>query len=297
MQFGKITDYNLIAKLNFDLPADNFLIDKKSDAFQIYFAGPAWGIKEWVGKIYPDKTPSTKFLYHYSRNFSAIELNSAHYAMPSKETIQKWLLDVPDQFLFCPKVPKQISHFGGMNNQQVVSTFFDQIRDFKQNLGITFMQLNEHFAPARIAELRNFVNFRDKNQPLAIEFRHSDWFKDPKIFQALAKHNIGAIVTDVVGNRDVLHANITSTEMVVRFVGNNLHPTDFTRIDLWIEKLKHWKLHGVNKVYFFLHEPDDVMCPELADYFVQQVNASGLATLERINFLDRLVLPDQIGLI
>jgi len=35
----------------------------------------------------------------------------------------------------------------------------------------------------------------------------------------------------VAGRRDVCHATLTAPELMLRFVGNGLHPTDLTRVD------------------------------------------------------------------
>jgi uncharacterized protein YecE (DUF72 family) len=80
------------------------------------------------------------------------------------------------------------------------------------------------------------------------------------------------VLTDVAGRRDVLHMRLTSPSAMIRFVGNSLHPTDYTRIDDWVERLKMWFDSGLKQLYFFVHEPDNITSPELATYFINQLN-------------------------
>jgi hypothetical protein len=53
---------------------------------------------------------------------------------------------------------------------------------------------------------------------------------------------------------------------VIRFVGNNLHGTDYSRVDAWVERIVLWLESGLREVYFFSHEPDNLFAPELAQY-------------------------------
>jgi uncharacterized protein YecE (DUF72 family) len=59
----------------------------------------------------------------------------------------------------------------------------------------------------------------------------------------------------------------------VRFVGNALHPTDYTRINAWIEQIHRWLQEGLENLYFFLHEPDNILAPDIALYFVEKLIA------------------------
>ena len=86
------------------------------------------------------------------------------------------------------------------------------------------------------------------------------------------------MITDVAGRRDVLHQRLTTNTVLIRFVGNNLHPTDYERIDDWVFKIKEWIDRGLSNVYFFTHEPDNILAPELAFYLFEQIQKNGFAT-------------------
>ena len=93
-------------------------------------------------------------------------------------------------------------------------------------------------------------------------------------------------MTDVSGRRDVLHMRLTTSTAFIRFVGNDLDATDFSRIDAWIERLKTWFEAGLHEVYFFTHEPDNLTAPHLARYFFEKMQAKMPVILRGPNFLN-----------
>ena len=58
----------------------------------------------------------------------------------------------------------------------------------------------------------------------------------------------------------------------IRFVGNSLHQTDYKRIDNWVQRIKQWLDEGIQGVYFFMHQHDEIHSPELAKYLIEELN-------------------------
>ena len=85
----------------------------------------------------------------------------------------------------------------------------------------------------------------------------------------------------MAGRRDVLHQAVTGKTVVIRFIGNDLHPTDYTRIDAWVLKLKEWFDMGLHEVYFFIHQPDNMNVPTLSEYLATKIEASFEAKLTK----------------
>lgn len=295
MKFGKLSD---ISAVDFSLPQDHpqttKVLANASNSFeQLYFGCPAWGCKEWVGKIYPPKTKQADFLSYYAKQFNTIELNTTHYRIPMAEMVNKWVEKAGKKFRFCPKIPQSISHFGGnlQNVEALVDQFALSIHLMGEQLGICFMQLPPHFSPQHGHHLIRFIETFPL--PLSIEFRHPDWFVPSeavdKVFEAMEKRQVATVITDVAGRRDVCHMRLTSAVAVIRFVGNDLDPSDFTRLDQWMERLAAWREQGLETVYFFLHEPDDVHCPELAAEFIKKVNKELSLQLKPLRFYNQEV--------
>jgi len=55
-------------------------------------------------------------------------------------------------------------------------------------------------------------------------------------------------------------------------VGNMEKPDDYSRIDAWVQRLKQWTEQGLEKVYFFVHEHDNIISPEVVRYTIRQLN-------------------------
>jgi uncharacterized protein YecE (DUF72 family) len=278
MDFGKLKD---ISNVDFSLPTESSenqrVLSKKNDKkLEVYVGCPIWATKEWVGKIYPSNAQSKDYLKHYARQFNTIELNTTHYRVPDEETIRKWKEDVTEDFKFSPKFPQPISHEKKLQGVGLlVKEFCDAISGLQKNLGVSFLQLPPFFEQKDLYILENFLKDFPKEISLAVEFRHASWFKNgcfEKAAQVLEKYQVSTVITDVAGRRDVLHQRITTDTLLIRFVGNALHPTDYTRIDAWVEQLKKWFEQGLKTLYFFVHEPDNVLAPDLSAYFIQKLN-------------------------
>ncbi len=304
MKFGKLAD---ISKVDFSLPPDpgatvSFLekLSQPAEKPKLFVGCTGWSMKEWNGKVYPKTARTKDYLRYYAEQFNTIELNTTHYRIPNPETIQKWYQESADDFRFCPKIPQTISHSRdlGYGSGRIIS-FCEAIQGLGEKLGHSFMQLPPYFGADRLAVLKHFLENFPNHIPLSIEFRHESWFERPDSFEKAAelleKHQVATVITDVAGRRDVLHQRITADTLVIRFVGNNLHPTDFQRIDSWIEKMREWFEKGIETIYFFPHEPDNLLAPEMADYLVKK-SKEKLNVITRGPDLNKYTSNDQMSL-
>jgi uncharacterized protein YecE (DUF72 family) len=246
----------------------------------IYIGCPIWNNKEWLGKIYPATAKEKDYLKYYSQQFNTIELNTTHYRIPDTATIERWKNAVAKWFTFCPKFPQQISHELQLRGaEELTDIFCDAIRGLNKHLGISFLQLPPYFTPKQLANLEHFVMTFPQDVPLAIEFRHPEWFINSqaveRAFTLLEQFNIGTVITDVAGRRDVLHQRLTTPVATIRFVGHGLHPTDYSRIDSWVKRLLQWFDQGLHTLYFFMHQPENTYSPELILYLIRQLNKLG----------------------
>jgi len=272
MQFGKPHNPDII---DFSFPNDPQINEKtlvhKVGPVDLYTGGTGWGMKDWKGKLYPEKAPVRSFLEHYGKQFRTVELNSFFYNIPKDQTILNWSESVPADFKFSPKVLQYISHAKTLaTDTDRITRFQYAIELFGDKLGPSFMQLPPYFDTERLPVLESFFQHFGDTLPLAIEFRHPSWFVNQDIIESTAellwKYKKGMVITDVGGRRDVCHMSITSDYAMVRFVGNDLHSSDFSRTDDWAQKLNVWFNKGLKNCYFFIHEPDNVNAPELAAY-------------------------------
>jgi uncharacterized protein YecE (DUF72 family) len=298
MDFGKLKD---ISDVDFTLPPDNPLtaqtlavVSPKVSRPDLYFGTPIWANKSWAGKIYPSNAKDADFLYHYTRQFNTIELNVTHYQIPTKETIVRWKESATEGFKFCPKFPQIISHDRQLMECELLTEQFCQaVLVLEEHLGMTFLQLSPMFDPRRLKSLENYLKSLPPNFPVSVEFRNSDWFKDAKIWAdscaMLTEMKVGTVISDVAGRRDVLHATLTTPNLMLRFVGNELHPTDYTRINAWCERIKTWLNLGLKSAFIFVHCGDNEFAPELTKYWINKFNTNIGLNLQEPRIIPQVV--------
>ncbi|MDB5263594.1 MAG: hypothetical protein JWQ14_2877 [Adhaeribacter sp.] len=278
MDFGYL---KLINSVSFRLPADEpatarVLRSARPVAYlkpQVYVGCPTWNNKPWRGSYYPAGAAAHELLYWYSRQFNTIELNTTHYRIPDAATINLWRNTVTPNFTFCPKLPQIISHEKRLSrSREETNRFCESLSGLKEYLGCAFLQLPPTFAPGEVDILLRYLNDFPGDFPLALELRDENWFNKAVPFEEvcalLEAYNLATVITDVAGRRDVLHMRLTNNTAFIRFVGYGLHPTDYSRLDEWIARLKTWFELGLQKLYFFIHQQDINHSPVLINYFL-----------------------------
>lgn len=275
MQFGKVDNP---ATIDFTLPKDapetkRILEANKAKDFEAYVGCAKWNRQDLKG-FYPRGTKDE--LAYYSTQFNSIELNATFYKMPSWQQVETWKDKTPDDFKFFPKLTNNISHYQRLNDvKEEVADFCNAVSNFEEKLGMAFLQLRDDFKPKDFDRIKKVVEDFPKGVPLGIEVRNNEWFDNAEIqeqfCQLLEKHNVANIIVDTAGRRDMLHMRLTSPIAFIRYVGAN-HPSDVTRLEDWIPRLKKWKEEGLQKLYFFVHQNDEVESPLLATHFIEQLN-------------------------
>ncbi len=276
MQFGKVTNPDVV---DFTLPKDALETktilgqSKNVNSFEVYIGCAKWNRTELKG-FYPRGTKDE--LTFYGSQFNSIELNATFYSMPSWQQIETWKNKTPDGFKFFPKLTNTISHFKRLIDvKEPVDNFCNAISNFEEKLGMAFLQLHDNFKPKDFDRLKKMLTEFPADIPLGVEVRNAEWFDDEKILsefcELLAKLNMTNIIVDTAGRRDMIHMRLTNSVAFVRYVSAN-HSSDLQRLDDWVERIKKWRGEGLQKVYFFIHQNDEVESPLLATYFIEKMN-------------------------
>lgn len=301
MEFGRVPESEL-NNIDFSLPAEpspnkKVLKGKPVKNAKVYIGCAKWGRTEWVGKIYPPKTKEKDFLQHYVQHYNCIELNATHYKVYGETGIRKWAEKaIGKDFLFCPKMYQGVTHRGSLKGKEFITNeFFRGIVAFEKHLGPIFVQVSDSFSPKRKDELFAYLRSLPADLQFFLEVRHPDWFAKEKdreeMFAFLQENNMGAVITDTAGRRDCAHMRLTIPKAFIRYVGNSLHSSDYTRTDVWIERMKYWMDKGLEELYFFMHMHDEATSPELTVYLVDKMNAACGLNLIKPVFIDPATLP------
>ena len=280
MEFGKTNNLDTI---NFSLPpgapfnARVWADVESTGRPNVFIGGPVWANKDYVGKLYPSNAKERDFLHYYTRQFNTIELNLTHYQIPTASMIERWKVEASPGFTYCPKFPQSISH-----ERQLVAAeglteeFVNAVLALEEYLGMTFLQLPPTFGPDKWPVLQAYLRSLPDELDVAVEFRHPDWFKPATGMQTLERLHAmrrHAVMTDVAGRRDVLHMGLSSPVLTLRFIANEGHPSDYTRTDAWVQRLKTWFGKGLKTAYLFIHGGgDNDTAPELILYWTRELN-------------------------
>ncbi len=304
MEFGRVPESDLNS-IDFSLPADpacnkKILKGKPVKNAKVYLGCAKWGREEWVGKIYPLKTKEKDFLQHYVQHYNSIELNATYYKVYGEGGIKKWVEKAAGKdFMFCPKMYQGVTHRGSLKGKEFITNeFFRGIVSFGEHLGPIFIQVSDTFSPKRKDELFTYFKSLPTDLQFFLEVRHPDWFLKEEIrnelMSTLATMNMGIVITDTAGRRECAHMYLTIPKVFIRYVGNNLHASDYTRCDAWIERMKYWLDNGLQELYFFMHMHDEATSPELTVYLVDKMNAAMGLNLIKPKFVEDA--PKQKGL-
>jgi len=281
MDFGKLEEHEL-QEIDLSLPKDpkenKEVLAKGKGKTKFYIGCAKWGRKDWIGKLYPKGTKEKDFLHYYATQFNSIEFNGFFYNVHSREQVEKWVSMVPKGFLFCPKFTQSITHLRRLKNAQAeLDQFLNVIDAFGKHLGPIFLMPHPQMGVKTRETIETFLNDIPKDLDIFLELRAEDWYAsrqgyDQELYDYLCSHKRGTVITDAAGRRDCVHMHLSKPECFIRFVGNGLHPTDYTRIDEWVKRLKKWMAEGLEKCYFFMHQHDELHSPELIKYFIEQMN-------------------------
>ncbi len=275
MKFGSVTNPE---EIDFTLPSDHpdtlkVLNSGDPKKFEAFVGCAKWNKADLKG-FYPKGTKDE--LEYYAKQFNSIELNATHYRIFGADVVKGWHDKTPSNFKFFPKVVNSISHYKRLKGvEALIEEYTLPIRSFEEKLGMIFLQLRDDFKPKDMDRIQHFLEAWPKDLSLAIELRQTDWFNDEavanQIYELFEQYEVANIITDTAGRRDLLHMRLTTPVAFVRYVGAN-HESDYPRLDDWVTRLKSWKEHGLEKLYFFVHQNIEKESPLLSSHFIKMLN-------------------------
>jgi len=261
---------------------------------QRYYLGcPGWGLKSWVGRLFPPGTRSTEFLERYADVFNTVEGNTTFYALPTPEMIERWGAQVPDHFRFCFKFPRTITHDRMLDlphGDAELAEFLARVTPLEHKLGQLFLQLPPAFGPAHLDRLRALFAQLPRAFHYAVEVRHEAFFDFARaaLDDVLAAHDADVVILDTRG----IHASLslehaetrarkpnlpvipraTAAHPFIRCVPHETFAESRALAEGWAAQVAAWIAAGKTP-YFFMHAPDDTFAPENAYDFHAMLRA------------------------
>ena len=221
---------------------------------KIHIGTSGWSYKGWKGTFYPDKLKPTDYLSFYSQHFKVTEINSSFYHLPLASTVVKWVDLVPDDFLFCPKISRYLTHMKKLNDpEEPLERFFDIFKPMQKKMGPVLIQLPASVA-FNLSTEKRFYEILENEYPensFAIEVRHESWYSKESL-DLMRKYTIAFVIAQ--SERFPYKEFITAKNIYVRFHGpKELYASSYSTKSLeeYAEKFPAWKKEGHSIWAFF----------------------------------------------
>ena len=203
----------------------------------------------WKPDFYPQKLPAKKFLAHYASRLNAVEINYTFRRLPSASTLENWVRETPDEFLFCPKAHMRITHIDRLQPSEFTGVFFKAIDPLRtaRRLGPVLFQLPPNCrcdAPLLEAFLRELP----QEIRYAFEFRNNSWL-DENVYDILRRHGVALCLAE--SEKLVIPQVITAG-----FVYSRLRKGDYSEAERQeiAERARNVVADGRDMYVFFKHE-------------------------------------------
>jgi uncharacterized protein YecE (DUF72 family) len=230
--------------------------------------------KPWRGRFYPEGLPTRRWLEYASRQFESIELNGTFYSLKSPAVFERWVAEVPDDFVFAVKGGRFITHNLKLRNADAsLGNFFasgvlalgaktgpflwqlpgtyrfeaDRLDGFMRLLPRNSRQAEAvargHDHRLRRGALVDAV--ADVPYRHAFEVRHPTYFCQ-EFYDILRAHDCGFVVADTAGKFPYAE-EVTADFVYVRLHGSQeLYASGYTdeELDAWATKIAAWRKAG-----------------------------------------------------
>jgi uncharacterized protein YecE (DUF72 family) len=179
---------------------------------KIYIGTASWTDPGFIQDWYPKGMKRDAMLPWYAERFNMVEVNSTFYGAPKRETVEKWVSQTPDDFIFDIKLPKlfswhqqeyaalppevrgiaKVDSRGNVARsaeliQALAEYTISSLQPLEQQgkLGLLLLQTSPAFSPAR-NKLADIAQVLDAfKQSVAVEFRNHDWLLDEQLGRTL----------------------------------------------------------------------------------------------------------------
>ncbi|MCW2926882.1 MAG: hypothetical protein JWM86_850 [Thermoleophilia bacterium] len=211
-----------------------------------------WQYRHWDRTFYPAEVPKSGQLSFYAHHFDTVEVNSSFYRLPKAEAVERWLTQVPEDFVFSIKGSKFI-------------TQNKKLRDFGEHAPLLYERIASLLGTPRMGPVlwqlpegwkRDHGRLVDALDQLpsgrhAFEFRHASWFVDDTL-AALAEHDVALVIGDHV-ERPYQTRALTTDWTFVRFhYGHDLGTGAYSdrELDDWAAFIDGARARGDVFAYF-----------------------------------------------
>jgi uncharacterized protein YecE (DUF72 family) len=134
----------------------------------------------WRHLFYPKGLPARRWLEHYARVFSTVELNATFYRLPTAAAVDGWREGTPPGFRFAAKGSRYLTHMKRLKDPGPgIERYFDLILRLGKKLSVVLWQLPPQMDKADPERLAQFLGkLPRRGFRHALEFRSASWYAD-----------------------------------------------------------------------------------------------------------------------
>jgi uncharacterized protein YecE (DUF72 family) len=194
---------------------------------------------DWSGTFYPPGLAQRNYLPYYSKVFNTVELDTTFHSIPRASSVRAWYSSTPDNFRFCLKTPRMITHELALKGAEgLMAEFLDAIHPLNQKLGAILIQLPPSFTQDFYPQLLNFLKDLPGNFNYAVELRHPSWY-NTQTHELLSKYQICWVTIDFPDIPMTIQP--TTNYLYIRWIGvNGLYKRhSYERVDK-TDQMKWW---------------------------------------------------------
>jgi uncharacterized protein YecE (DUF72 family) len=142
-------------------------------AFRLGTSGYAYD--EWKGVFYPSDLKKKDQLRYFATRFDSVEINYTFRQQPSEKTLDGWVEQTTEGFLFTLKAHQRITHWKRLVDAgDDVAFLMERVRRLGDRLGVILFQCPPNLAFDR-DRASAFLDTLPEDGRYAMEFRHPSW--------------------------------------------------------------------------------------------------------------------------
>ncbi len=153
-----------------------------------------WNYADWRERVYPPRTPASRWLAHYATLFDTVEVNSTFYRLAKPAAVAKWVEQTPPDFVFAVKASQFLTHMKRLTNiEQGIERYYAAIAPLAASpkLGPVLWQLPGNMR-ADVPRLEAALDALPPGRH-CFEFRHPSWFSD-EVLELLRFHAVALVI-------------------------------------------------------------------------------------------------------
>lgn len=144
----------------------------------IHLGTSGYAYNHWKHLFYPKGLPTRRWIEHYAKAFSTVELNTTFYRLPSAQSVDAWREATPKGFRFAAKGSRYLTHMKRLTDPGPgIDRYFDLVLRLGRKLSVVLWQLPPQMNRPDPERLARFLQRLPRGGVRhAVEFRSDAWY-------------------------------------------------------------------------------------------------------------------------